>query len=155
MNRHGITIVLAGAVLTLAIGATPASTNAASFEGDWLAPAEDADDVDAVIHLAPKDAHWQGTIQTILSTRPGQAYRNETPCGACTGALHGHAMQGLPVMWGFQAQGDRLVGGHILDPGDGQVYDGEVTISADGRTVKVLAYKGLKFIGHVMTWRRT
>ncbi len=152
MNRHGI--VLAGVLLAMAASAAPAPTDAASFEGDWFAPAEDADDVDALIHLAPKDARWEGTIQSILSTRPGQAYRNETPCAACPGPLRGHAMQGLPVMWGFQAQGGRLVGGHVLDPGDGQVYDGEVTISADGRTLKVLAYKGLKFIGHVMTWRR-
>ncbi len=132
-----------------------ASAEGTTFEGDWLAPAEDANDVDAVIHLAPQASEWSGVIKAIIVTRPDQAYKNESVCTACEGAKRGHTFKGLEIAWGLtKGRDDKLSGGHILDPGDGQVYECEMMLSHDGKTMKVLAYKGFKFIGHTMIWQR-
>lgn len=129
------------------------------IRGDWLSPADDADDVDAIIAIAPRGNQWRGHIQSIPRPRtPGAAGRtlveDTTPCQACPGAQRGQPMRGLEVMWGLREQDGKLVGGKILDPSDGTVYDCEVALSSDGTTLQVTAYKGLKLLGRTLSWRR-
>lgn len=130
-----------------------------SIRGDWLSPAEDADDVDAIIAIAPHGHLWSGHIQAIPRPRiprtAGQTVVGDaTLCQVCPGAQRGQPMRGLEVMWGLREQDGKLVGGKILDPGDGTVYDCEVALSSDGTTLQVTAYKGLKLLGRTLSWRR-
>jgi uncharacterized protein (DUF2147 family) len=125
-----------------------------NLSGDWLAPAEDADDVDAIITLSQDHGIWHGHIKSIVVTRAHQHYTDESLCTACTGPRQGHPFKGLEVIWDLQAQDGKLQGGHILDPSDGSLYDCEIEASDDGRHIAVLAYKGLRVFGHTMIWRR-
>jgi len=131
-----------------------AAIDPARLSGDWLAPAEDADDVDALITVSFQDGVWHGHIKAIKQTRADQKLLDGTPCTKCAGPQHGQALKGLEVIWGMHEQDGVLQSGHILDPGDGAIYDCEMQLSADGRTLKVVAYKGLKLLGHSMTWIR-
>lgn len=154
--------VLAGLLWLLLTGAgAPVLAGPAEqgIRGEWLSPAEDADDVDAIIAIAPRGRLWSGHIQAIPRPRtPGTAGQplvgDTTPCQACPGAQRGQPMRGLEVMWGLREQDGKLVGGKILDPGDGTVYDCEIALSSDGNTLQVTAYKGLKLLGHTLSWRR-
>jgi uncharacterized protein (DUF2147 family) len=148
-GRH-LALMAAGA-----LAATSAwSLDSARLAGDWLAPAEDADDVDAVITLVPEAPAWAGYIKAIRITRPDQKLHDGTPCALCSGPKQGHALKGLEVICDLHEAGDKFKGGRILDPGDGQVYDCEMHLSADGKTLQVTAFKGLKMFGHTMTWQR-
>mgnify|MGYP000718151892 CR=1 FL=1 len=120
------------------------------IRGDWLSPAEDADDVDAIIAIAPRGRLWSGHIQAIppRPRNPAPASQapmvgDTTPCQACPGAQRGQPMRGLEVMWGLREQDGKLVGGKILDPGDGTVYDCEVALSSDGNTLQVTDRKSV------------
>lgn len=158
--------VLAGLLWLLLTGAgAPVLAGPAEqgIRGEWLSPAEDADDVDAIIAIAPRGRLWSGHIQAIprprhtttsAATSGPTAVNDTTPCQACPGAQRGQPMRGLEVMWGLREQDGKLVGGKILDPGDGTVYDCEIALSSDGNTLQVTAYKGLKLLGRTLSWRR-
>lgn len=144
-------VCLAGMLLMSAAHAT--DTVSSAFMGDWLAPAEDADDVDAIITLSQQGRVWHGHIKQILPQSPNKKINDSTLCEACRGPQHGHPYRGLEVMWDLQEMNGKLGVGQILDPGDGQVYQCEVQLLTDGK-LQVRAYKGLPFLGHTMTWTR-
>ncbi|MGC4061340.1 MAG: DUF2147 domain-containing protein [Aquabacterium sp.] len=134
--------------------APPDAPAMSGIAGDWLAPAEDADDVDALITLSSQDGVWRGVIKAIKQTRADQKLLDGTPCAPCTGARHNQPLKGMEVIWGLREADGLLRSGQVLDPGDGTIYDCEIQRSPDGRTLKVTAYKGLKLLGHTMTWTR-
>lgn len=151
MTRMFATALLASLLLPPAAQATEAKPS--PYAGDWLAPAEDADDVDAIITLTQQGPVWHGHIKQILPQSPNKKITDSTLCDACKGPQHGHSYRGLEVMWDLQETTGKLNAGQILDPGDGQVYQCDVQLLADGK-LQVRAYKGLPFLGHTMTWTR-
>ena len=124
------------------------------LSGDWFAPAEDADDVDAIISLSNDNGVWRGHIKTIKPTRPDQRLLDNTPCHACSGLRHDQLLKGLEVIWGLRETDGVLQSGQILDPSDGAIYSCEIRMSSDGKRLEVLAYKGMRWLGHTMTWSR-
>ena len=134
--------------------ATAWALDASMLAGDWLAPAEDANDVEAVITLAPKGDTWIGYIKAIRETRPDQIWHDGTPCTHCPGATKRHLLKGLQVIWDLREQRGTWVSGRMLDPSDGQVYDCAIALSDDTKTIKVTAYKGLKLFGRTLIWQR-
>jgi hypothetical protein len=147
--------VLPWSGLLVAILCLPAwAIDPTQLAGDWLAPAEDADDVDAIVNLSWLAPAWHGTIKAIRVTQPDQKYRDDSLCSKCKGTQHNRPLKGLEIVWGLHDGKDRLTAGKILDPSDGEIYDCEMQLSADGKTLHVLAYKGIKLLGHTMTWAR-
>ncbi len=141
----------------VACGLMPAGARAAGLSalaGDWLAPAEDADDVDAIVTLAHAAEGWRVRIKAIRITRADQAWHDDSICVACPPPARGQPLKGLQIAWGWQERNGALVSGQILDPGDGRVYDCDIQPSADGKTLQVHAYLGLKLLGHTMVWTR-
>lgn len=91
------------AIVLCALIGTSACANKldpAKLAGDWLAPAEDADDVDAIISLSTENGVWRGQIKAIKPTRPDQKLLDNTPCHACSGPRHDQMLKGLEVIWG-------------------------------------------------------
>lgn len=145
------------AIVLCALIGTSACANKldpAKLAGDWLAPAEDADDVDAIISLSTENGVWRGQIKAIKPTRPDQKLLDNTPCHACSGPRHDQMLKGLEVIWGLRESDGMLQSGQILDPSDGAVYSCEIHMSSDGKHLEVLAYKGMRWMGHTMTWLR-
>ena len=131
-----------------------AAADPARIDGVWLAPAEDADDVDALMELHQVAGSWHGRIRAILVTRSNQAVHDDSKCEHCPLPQQGQAFKGLEVMWGVHEHQEDKPAGQVLDPGTGQVYDCDLEASADGQTLKVRAYKGVRWAGHTMVWRR-
>ena len=156
MIPQRLAIQLMAMMLCALVGTSACATrlDPAKLAGDWLAPAEDADDVDAIITLSIDNGTWHGHIKTIQQTRPDQKMRDSTPCNACSGIRHGQLLKGLEVIWGLRETDGVLQSGQILDPGDGAIYSCEMRLSSDGKRLEVLAYKGMRWLGHTMTWLR-
>jgi uncharacterized protein (DUF2147 family) len=130
------------------------SDTATSIGGDWLAPAEDADDVNAIITIVQSGSSWSGRIKLILVQDPHQKIQDDTVCGSCQGSQHGQPYKGLQVIWDMKSTSEGWSSGQILDPSDGQVYQCDMRLSADARTLRVTAYKGIRLLGHTMVWQR-
>ena len=134
--------------------ACAAKLDPAKLSGDWFAPAEDAEDVDATISLSNDNGVWRGQIKAIKPTRTDQKLLDNTPCHVCSGLKHDQLLKGLEVIWGMHETDGVLQSGQILDPSDGAIYNCEIRMSSDGKRLDVLAYKGMRWLGHTMTWLR-
>lgn len=152
ITRVAVSLICGLVPLTPAVCGTKADVDFLS--GEWLAPAEDANDVDALVTLLPSAQTWTAHIKAIRLTRLDQPWRDESRCVRCSGTAAGQFFKGLQIVWGLHLIDGALQGGQILDPSDGRVYDCEIQPSADGKTLKVNAFRGVKWLGHTMVWTR-
>jgi uncharacterized protein (DUF2147 family) len=67
--------------------------------------------------------------------------------------LRGRPLCGLRVGQGFtQTDSQHADGGHVYDPKSGRTYSGSMT--AEGNTLKLRGYLGIKLLGRSETWIR-
>jgi uncharacterized protein (DUF2147 family) len=124
-----------------------------AFGGDWYSPAEDDEDVAAIIRLTHVNHIWRGQIVRIIPAKNSK-HHNLSLCNVCPEPQHGHTLQGLDVIWGMKENGDYLNGGQILDPSNGHVYSCELHLLDKGKQLQVKAFVGLPMFGETQIWQR-
>jgi len=60
----------------------------------------------------------------------------------------------MTIVWGVKAQGNGWSSGHVLVPRTGKIYDVQLKLSADGKSLAVRGYSGTPMLGKTQTWRR-
>ena len=76
-------------------------------------------------------------------------------CSRCKDDRHNKPWLGLEIVRGMKSDGNnKFNGGTILDPRDGNVYDAEMKLSADGQTLTVRGFLGISFLGRNQYWTR-
>jgi uncharacterized protein (DUF2147 family) len=75
-------------------------------------------------------------------------------CTECTGSRHDQPMIGLVLMRHLRYHQGRYVGGDILDPRNGHVFDCELRLIDGGRKLIVRGYLGIPLLGRSLTWQR-
>jgi uncharacterized protein (DUF2147 family) len=66
-------------------------------------------------------------------------------------------MLGLVILTGMkQSPKDPLFwsGGQIVDPESGKTYKCNITLSPDGKSLKIRGYIGISLIGRTQTWNK-
>ena len=116
---------------------------AADVTGDWR-----VEDGSAIIAFARCGDQMCASIAKLLVKRPGipkTDLRNPDP------ALRSRPIQGLRIISGLHAKGNRWEGGRIYDPKSGKSYKSYVEINEDG-SLKVAGC--LAFICRAQRWTR-
>ncbi|MEW6586440.1 MAG: DUF2147 domain-containing protein [Nitrospirota bacterium] len=68
-------------------------------------------------------------------------------------SLRSRRLLGLPIAWGFRANGDNTwEGGKIYDPRNGKTYS--CKIKFEGNKLKVRGYIGFSLFGRTTTWTK-
>lgn len=76
-------------------------------------------------------------------------------CTQCTGSRHDQPIIGLILMRHLRYKKDgRYVGGDILDPNTGRVYDCELRLIDSGRKLVMRGYIGIPLFGLSQVWHR-
>ena len=75
-------------------------------------------------------------------------------CTQCTGSRHDQPIIGLILMRHLRYKDGRYVGGDILDPNTGRVYDCELRLVDGGRKLVMRGYLGIPLFGHSQVWHR-
>ncbi len=90
-----------------------------SPEGLWQIFKEDYGKLSSVIQIELREGKLEGRIlQTFLMPDEGP----EARCLACKGDLRNQKIVGLRILSNMEKQGDKWVGGKILDPANGKSY---------------------------------
>ncbi|MBY0544537.1 MAG: DUF2147 domain-containing protein [Gammaproteobacteria bacterium] len=79
-------------------------------------------------------------------------------CIKCTGDLHNQKILGMTILTGFtQSPSNPLIwrDGKIVDPESGKTYDCKITLSEDGKQMKVRGYIIFSLFGRTQYWYRT
>jgi len=77
----------------------------------------------------------------------------DEPCTKCPGELKDKPVLGMVVIRDFRPEGDRWVGGTVLDPKNGKVYKGKIWTEGDDR-LRLRGYVGIALLGRTETWAR-
>lgn len=103
----------------------------------------------------------QNADQVLIGNIVKINYRaNEGPndiCSKCSGKLHNQKILGLNIISDMKQNTNNPLqweDGHIVDPENGNKYRCILTVSPDGKTLKVRGYIGFSWIGRTQTWHR-
>jgi uncharacterized protein (DUF2147 family) len=75
------------------------------------------------------------------------------PCDKCPGELKGKPVLGMVIIRAFRPEGDRWVGGTVLDPKNGKVYKGKIW-SVGQDKLHMRGFVGISLLGRTQTWTR-
>ncbi len=138
----------------LSLCALPASAHAAA--STWNTPVGLWSPIDSatgkpvgLIAIYEDHGLYYGRIEPF-SPRDNRAAR----CTECTGSRHDQPMIGLVLMRHLRYHNGRYVGGDILDPRNGHVFDCELRLIDGGRKLVVRGYLGIPLLGRSLTWQR-
>ena len=75
------------------------------------------------------------------------------PCDKCPGELKDKPVLGMIIIRDFRPDGDRWVGGTVLDPENGKIYKGKIWSVGEGK-LRLRGYVGIPLFGRSETWVR-
>ena len=87
----------------------------------------------------------------VTQSRPGRL-PNE-PCAKCPGELKDKPVLGMVIIRDFRPEGDRWVGGTVLDPKNGKIYKGKIW-PVGNDNLRLRGFVGMTLFGRTETWVR-
>lgn len=145
-----LTTLVALLLLSLAapLAAVPAEPGLDSPVGLWQ-PLDSAGKPEGLIRIFEAGGLYYGRIEP---SSPGDD-RNAR-CTRCTGKRHGQPIIGLVIMSHLKPKNGEYVGGDILDPNTGHVYDCTLRLTDGGHRLLMRGFLGISLLGRSQIWRR-
>ena len=121
------------------------------IDGRWLTFDDAMHARRSIVEIERDGRRVTGRIVEIYSN-PGED--PDPVCDRCRGANRGRKIRGLAIL-NMEADADELhFNGTVLDPEDGKVYQGVVTLESDGRRLVLRGYVGIPLFGRTEIWSR-
>ncbi len=121
------------------------ASNAQSIVGKWKTIDDNTGEARSIVEIYKKGDKFHGKI---LQTIPKAGEDPDPLCDACKGKKKNQRVNGMEIISDMRAKGKEFVGGDILDPESGKVYDCKLWVE-DGK-LKVRGY--LLFFYRTQTW---
>lgn len=150
-RQFGLSVAVTAALAAIRPTEAGAAGAAASPVGLWRDTDKETGRPKADIRITDQAGQLVAVVEKPYP-RPGDPPGRV--CDKCPGASKGHPFQGLQIMQGMHADGERWSGGTILDPESGDVYKCTMKPVADGRQLEVRGFLGISLFGRTETWTR-
>jgi len=141
-------LVLAMLMVMLAGGALADTSSPA---GVWKSIDDKTKKERSIIRVTEVNGEFKGVVEKIFD-QPGDDPAHL--CKECKDERKDKPIVGMTILWGLKKDGDGWSGGEILDPKNGKIYRAKMSLSEDGRSLKVRGFIGVSFIGRTQTWLR-
>ncbi len=105
----------------------------------------------SIIRVTEVNGEFQGVVEKIFD-QPGDDPAHL--CKECKDERKDKPIIGMTILWGLKKDGDGWSGGEILDPKNGKIYRAKMSLSEDGKSLKVRGFIGISLIGRTQTWLR-
>lgn len=124
---------------------------AASLNGSqWQTIDDKTGEKKAIIQLSENAGQVSGKIIKVLDKKDAKAN-----CEKCTGSLKNEPIEGLQILTGMKADGDKQWNnGKLVDPETGKIYSGKMNLSDNEQSLKLRGYVGSPVFGRTQTWQR-
>ncbi len=145
------TLTVLAALLALVTAGAPVSADLTPV-GLWQSVDQQTGQPNGWFLITDHGGVYDGIIAKMF-LQPGQDAN--VVCSRCKDDRRNKPWLGLQIIRGMRPDGDSTYdGGTILDPRDGNVYDAEMKLSADGQTLIVRGYLGISLLGRNQYWTR-
>jgi uncharacterized protein (DUF2147 family) len=141
-------IVVAMLMMMLAGGAL---ADASSPAGVWKSIDDKTRKERSIIRITEVNGEFKGVVEKIFD-QPGDDPAHL--CKECKDERKDKPVIGMTILWGLKKDGDGWSGGEILDPKNGKIYRAKMSLSEDGKSLKVRGFIGIALIGRTQTWLR-
>lgn len=105
----------------------------------------------SIIRVTEVNGEFKGVVEKIFD-QPGDDPAHL--CKECKDERKDKPIVGMTILWGLKKDGDGWSGGEILDPKNGKIYRAKMSLSEDGKSLKVRGFIGISLIGRTQTWLR-
>jgi uncharacterized protein (DUF2147 family) len=119
--------------------------------GKWKTISDEDGKPRAIIEIVENNGVYEGFIRERF---PRSDDDPEGKCRDCPGQFKDQPIIGMRNLWGLKKEGKEYKGGEILDPKKGKIYKAKMSLSEDGKTLKVRGFIGVSLIGRTQTWLR-
>ena len=140
---------LVAAMLLLLAGGALADTS--SPAGVWKSIDDKTKKERSIIRITDVNGEFKGVVEKIFD-QPGEDPAHL--CKECKDERKDKPIVGMTILWGLKKDGDGWSGGEILDPKNGKIYRAKMSLSEDGKSLKVRGFIGISLIGRTQTWHR-
>ena len=141
-------IVAAMLMMMLAGGALADTSSPA---GVWKSIDDKTKKERSIIRITDVNGEFKGVVEKIFD-QPGDDPAHL--CKECKDERKDKPIVGMTILWGLKKDGDGWSGGEILDPKNGKIYRAKMSLSGDGKSLKVRGFIGISLIGRTQTWLR-
>ncbi len=117
-----------------------AENNLTSPLGEWITISDKTHDRSGVVKLYEENGKLYGKVIKIF---PGSGRNPDELCTQCTGEFKNKPVLGLVFLWDFAKQSDGTwKEGKVLDPKEGKIYSGSITLIDGGKKLELRGYWG-------------
>ena len=142
-------IIFSMIVMSFMVGSSYAA-DMSSPVGEWITVSDKTHDRSGIVNIYEKNGKLYGKIIKIY---PVNGRDPAELCVKCSGEFKDKPVLGLTFLWGFeQKDANSWKNGSVLDPHDGQIYRGSMTLVEDGKKLKLRGYWGIFW--RTQTWIR-
>jgi uncharacterized protein (DUF2147 family) len=136
-------------LMVMLAGAALADTS--SPAGVWKSIDDKTKNERSIIRITEVNGEFKGVVEKIYD-QPGDDPAHL--CKECKDERKDKPIVGMTILWGLKKDGDGWSGGEILDPKNGKIYRAKMSLSEDGKSLKVRGFIGISLIGRTQTWHR-
>lgn len=137
-------------LMSLLVSSQIAAADLNSPIGRWVTISDKTHDRSGIVQIYEQGGKLYGKILKIF---PGSGRNPADRCVKCPGNFKDKPVEGLTFLWGFERQPDGTwTNGQILDPKEGNVYKGKLTLTDQGKKLDVRGYWA--FFWRTQTWLR-
>jgi uncharacterized protein (DUF2147 family) len=141
--------LVAAMLMMMLAGAALADTS--SPAGVWKSIDDKTKKERSIIRITDVNGEFKGVVEKIFD-QPGDDPAHL--CKECKDERKDKPIVGMTILWGLKKDGDGWSGGEILDPKNGKIYRAKMSLSEDGKSLKVRGFIGISLIGRTQTWHR-
>ncbi len=118
--------------------------------GTWTTISDKTHRPRSIVKITAHKNTLQAEIVKIYKEPGDKSY-----CVKCPKPFTNKKIVGLNFLWGMkQGKNNVWTGGRVLDPKSGSIYRCKMTLSPDGKTLKVRGFIGISLFGRTQTWVR-
>lgn len=155
--QHRANFLLGGLVaVAVALGGIAAPPPALASEtnpylGRWRTIDDETNTERSIVEIRLVNGELQGRIVDIFyrpDEKPGGV------CELCEGERKNQPVLGMVFLWGLKADGAEYVGGAVLDPKNGKIYNAKASLTDNGKKLRLRGYIGTPLLGRTQVWLR-